>query len=191
MEEIWKDIPGYEGLYQASSLGNIRSLNWRGSNTVKNMYLKKSNTGYLTVQLGWKGKPKTFTVHRLVALTFLGNPCGFGEINHKDENKENNSVGNLEWCSHKYNTDYFYDRHPEHGKNKKETDKYGKRLSLRILQCDAYGNVIREWPNSRTIFVQTGMSDWSISQCCRGRQKTAYGYKWRYANEYNSSSETA
>ena len=189
MEEIWKDVVGFEGKYEVSNFGNVRSLNWRGSKKTKNLSLRKINTGYLRVLLSENGKTHAFTVHRLVALAFLENPLKLDEVNHKDENKENNCVDNLEWCSHRYNTDYFFIRHPDYGKNKKQSDKYGRRLHLKVLQCDKSGNVIREWPNSRTIFVQTGMSDWSISQCCRGKQKTAYGYKWCYANQYNNNRE--
>lgn len=174
MEEIWKDIDGYEGLYQVSNLGNVRSLNWRKRGIARNLYLKKQNRGYLHVELAKDGKRKAFTVHRLVANAFLENPNGHPIINHKDENKQNNNVENLEWCSISYNVRYSME--------KRQTAKYGRRLDLKIDQFDKDGNFLKRWPNSRAIHVETKMSDWSISECCRGNRKTAHGFIWRYTS---------
>ena len=108
--EIWKDIKGYEGLYQVSNLGRVRSLNridslgrWRCGKikaTVDN------GNGYKLVNLKHKGKQKMVTVHKLVAEAFILNPDNLPCINHKDENKYNNCVNNLEWCTYKYNNNY-------------------------------------------------------------------------------------
>ena len=106
MEEIWKDISGYEGLYQVSNFGNVKSLNWRRTGKPKNLYLKAHNRGYLQVELAKNGVKKSFMVHRLVAEAFIKNPNGFPVINHKDEDKANNSVENLEWCDNRYNKTY-------------------------------------------------------------------------------------
>lgn len=114
MIEIWKSIPGYEGLYEVSNTGQIRSLD---------MYVKvgfgayrlqkgkvlspaKDKYGYLVVSLTYNGKHKTIKVHRLVAQAFIENPDNLPEVNHKDEDKTNNIVENLEWCNHKYNMNY-------------------------------------------------------------------------------------
>jgi len=182
MEEIWKDIQGSCGLYKVSNLGNVKSLHYRGSNKEKVLTPKKNNSGRLWVEVFVDGKRKAMLIHRLVALTFIPNPNNYKEINHIDENPLNNNVGNLEWCSHKQNVQCFNLNHPDHWKNKKITDKYGKRLHLKINQLTIEGNFVRTWDNSRAVMRETGMSDWSISECCRGNRKTAYGYIWQYAN---------
>ena len=173
MDEIWKDIVGYEGLYQVSNTGKIRTLNLRCYLQEKSTQI--NNRGYLTVLISKNGKQKRKTVHRIVAETFIPNPNHFLQINHIDENKENNVVSNLEWCDSSHNNKCYALNHP----NRKRT---GKRCSRRVQQLSLNGMFIREWNNSREIFLETGMSDWSISQCCRGVWKTAYGYKWQYAN---------
>ena len=102
MKEIWKDCKGYEGKYQVSNLGRVWSI---GSQK----YLKGSTDkdGYMCVYLTAKnGKTKIEKIHRLVALVFLDNPNNYPQVNHKDENKQNNCVDNLEWCDTKYNTTY-------------------------------------------------------------------------------------
>lgn len=183
MEEIWKDIEGYEGLYQVSNLGNVRSLNWRKIGKVKNLYLKKQNRGYLHVELTKDGVRKAVTVHRLVATAFLPNPLNLPVINHIDENKENNRVDNLEWCTSNHNMMCYY---KNHGWNVKEPyngkRRNGKRLHLQIEQFSKDGELIAKWENSVQIKAEKGWSDWSISECCRGNRKTAYGYIWRYAS---------
>ena len=118
MSELWKDIPGYEGLYQASTLGSVRSI----STTVpvhskrgifyrqrKGCVLAPSFDGkkhYLHVNLTKDGKSKSVQVHRIIASTFIENPLGLPEVNHIDEDKTNNAVENLEWCDHSYNNNY-------------------------------------------------------------------------------------
>ena len=114
MKEIWKDIDGYEGLYQVSSWGRVRSLDryvsakCGGSRLVKGIIIKDydNGLGYKLVHLCKDNKPKYAYVHRLVAAAFVANPEGYDEINHIDEDKGNNVPENLEWCSHKYNMNY-------------------------------------------------------------------------------------
>lgn len=103
MKEVWKDIKGYEGLYQVSNLGNIKSLR-----TNKNLYYTKSgrNKDYLRVLLVKNKKRKMFAIHRIVAEHFISNPNNYPCVNHKDECKSNNVWTNLEWCSEKYNANY-------------------------------------------------------------------------------------
>ena len=182
MEEVWKDIRGYEGLYQVSNFGNVKSLNWQGRGYPKNLTPKLLNTNRLCVQLSLGGKTKYYLVHRLVAMAFIPNPYGYEEINHIDENPQNNEYTNLEWCDHLYNVRSYLANHPNHHKERNATNKYGKRLNMPIEQITLDGTVIRVWKNSREIAIETGMSDWSISECCRGNRKTAYGYKWQYAS---------
>ena len=101
MIEDWKDIPGYEGFYVVSNNGRV--MNVRSGRVLKvfNNYL-----GYKIVSLCRSGKQKTFSVHRLVAEVFINNPDNLMEVNHKDEDKTNNNVDNLEWCDRKYNNNY-------------------------------------------------------------------------------------
>ena len=107
-EEIWKDIIGYEGLYQVSSLGRVRSLDRFYYRLHKGKVLSptKDRYGYLTVTLNCNGKSKTIKIHRLVAQAFIENPDNLPQVNHKDEVKSNNCVDNLEWCSAKYNNNF-------------------------------------------------------------------------------------
>lgn len=112
MGEIWKDIEGYEGLYQISSIGRIKALSkkvGRGRQyQVAEKILKPQITpnGYLRLHLNKDGKRKYYSVHRLVAIAFIHNPNNYPQINHKDENKTNNNVINLEWCTPEYNANY-------------------------------------------------------------------------------------
>lgn len=178
MEEIWRDIPGYEGMYQVSSRGNVRSLNWGNRGYTRNLYLKKHNRGYRHVELRKDGKVKSFTVHRLVATVFIPNPNNYSTVNHKDEDKTNNSVDNLEWCSMSQNMKHTIGLHQ---------DKYhveGKPFSRneKVVQMSKSGEVLRVWDNLISIKRETGWSQWSIDQCCRGIRKTAYGYSWCFTS---------
>jgi hypothetical protein len=105
-KEIWRDIRGYEGLYQVSNLGSIKSLGNDKSRKEKIKKLPKSDRGYLYAHLSKNGERITVAVHRLVAIAFIGESKNYNEINHKDENKLNNNVNNLEWCDRKYNNTY-------------------------------------------------------------------------------------
>ena len=112
--EVWKDYKDYEGLYQASNLGRMRSLDRWVSSKNGSMQFKKGrilklinhNRGYLSVNLCKNNKRKTYLVHRIIAETFLPNPDNLPCVNHKDENKLNNNVDNLEYCSVLYNNSY-------------------------------------------------------------------------------------
>ena len=120
MKEIWKNVTGYENYYQVSNFGNVRSLDRLDSAGRKRkgrtLIPIVDNLGYCSVHLLKNGKTKTIRIHRLVALEFLENPLNYKEINHKDENKQNNSVKNLEWCDRKYNMNYGRMTHNFHSK---------------------------------------------------------------------------
>ena len=135
MTEIWKDIVGYEGLYQVSNLGNVKRLKGykgRGKGYIVEEHLIQpsiNSRGYQNVILCKNGKTKTFTMHRLVAIAFLDNSDNFPQVNHKDENELNNCVDNLEWCDSKYNNNYGT-------RNKKCSDKWKlKRLQKELVIC--------------------------------------------------------
>ena len=102
-KELWATIKGFEGLYEVSNMGNVRSLKY---GKIKILKLAKNKFGYYYVILSKNGKTKHFTVHRLVANAFIENPNNYPQINHKDENKTNNKVENLEWCNNQYNKRY-------------------------------------------------------------------------------------
>lgn len=121
--EVWRNIDGYDGLYQVSNKGRIRSFHrWRGETPDENgriLRQSKTTTGYLKVELRKDGRKKTKKVHRLVAAAFIPNPDNLPMINHKDVNPLNNNVENLEWCDQNYNMRYAY----EHGNKKRKYDK--------------------------------------------------------------------
>lgn len=165
--EIWKDIEGYEGLYQISNMGRIKSLGNGSSNNSKEKILKSSKDrgGYLRVDLYKNGKGKALTIHRLVAIAFLPNPDNLPEINHKDENPQNNCVSNLEWCNRSYNINY--------GTRTEKTQKP-------ILQFSKTGEFVRKWDGIREVERELGLSHSHISKCCKGKLKSVGGFKWCY-----------
>lgn len=173
--ETWKPIKGFPN-YEVSDLGSVRSLNWRGKGNSQRLFLKPHNKGYLQVELANERGRKTFLVHRLVADAFIPNPDHYPLVNHLDADRTNNRVENLEWCTQSQNMRYAYSL-----PSNKRLVRRGRRRAEQVLQIDMDGNVVRTWEDVRTIKVETGMSDWSIAECCRGNRKTAYGYKWRFA----------
>lgn len=185
MQEVWKDIEGFEGKYQVSNLGNVKSLNYNGTKYARNLQPKKNIGGYLWVDLWKNGVPHHWLIHRLVAISFIDNPNNFPIINHKDENILNNSVDNLEWCDNAYNVIYSLKRKGKY-KNNKITHRYTGRKNRNlkekhIIQKTTDDKFIRKWKSLGEIDQCTNMSRWSISECCSGNRKTAYGYKWEFA----------
>ena len=173
--EEWKPIPGYEGLYEVSNYGRVRSY----KRSSKGKILSPGNTGnngsgYLFVTLCKDGKAKPCTVHRLVADAFIPNPNKLSQVNHKDENKQNNYFGNLEWCSQAYNNSYGT-----------RTQRMAENNSKPVLQLDKQGNVIKEWPSMSRAAESFGVlpKRSHIIDCLKGRHKTAHGYMWKYADK--------
>ena len=140
MQEIWKDIKGYEGLYQVSNFGNVKSLERRvnscnGGRNKKEKYIISTDNGngYKIVGLSKKHKRKNYYVHRLVAEAFIKNENNFNEINHLDYNRSNNNVENLEWIDRKSNVQYSVKNRPDYTKSTKWYGKYitkDKRYNL-------------------------------------------------------------
>lgn len=170
--EIWKDIPDYPN-YQVSNLGNVKSLNY--NHTGKEGLLKqgKQKNGYLSVFLYKDVKGKTFYVHKLVAMVFLENPYNYPCVNHKDENKENNCLNNLEWVSYQYNNTY-------NNIHKKRGLKTGKTRKKPILQYTLSGDFIKEFDSATTANIELKISQENICMCCKGKIKSAYGFIWKY-----------
>ena len=185
--EIWKDVENYEGLYQVSNLGRIKSLErdvYRQNGTFhyhaggKILAPVLDRGGYQYVRLSKNGREKKESVHRLVAMAFLPNPENKSQVNHKDEVKTNNVVENLEWCTSVYNANY------------------GTRIQ-RCVQNHKYPK-LGNHPNAKAAFCvelnktfdcakrageELGICVTSISQVCRGKRKTAGGFHWKYADE--------
>lgn len=160
--EVWKDIDGYEG-YQVSNLGRVRSFK---NGKVRILKPSSDKCGYLIVNLCKNSSSKSCRVHRLVAQAFIPNPNNLPQVNHKDENPSNNIVSNLEWCDAKYNINY--------GTRNEKTSKV-------VIQIDKNTNVvINIFPSTREAERQTGYGHGYICDCCKGKYKTAYGYKWKY-----------
>ena len=179
MKEIWKNIKGYEDLYQVSNLGRIKSTKTK---TIRKA--TKNKNGYLYVDLWGKGKRVKKTIHRLVAETFLDNKNNFTDINHKDGNKLNNKLSNLEYCTRSYNLKEAY-RLKLRKKVKPMLNKkdYLCPTSKKINQYDLNGNFIKEWGSTMQIERELKIKHSHISDCCLKNRnyKTAGGYKWEYA----------
>ena len=178
MKEIWKDIKGYEGLYQVSNLGNIRRIKFINNITEKEKItkLKPGKNTYLQVLLSKNGKSKTKNIHRLVAEAFIPNPNNYPQVNHKDENKHNNCVDNLEWCTRIYNMNY--------GNVRKKISKSHQKENLKkrkvILQYNKNMIFIKEYNGICEAVKETKIDKSSIIKCCKNKSKTAGNYIWKY-----------
>lgn len=185
--EVWRPVVGYEGLYEVSSEGRVRSLDricvhYSGGPQIRKgklLTLQTDHKGYKKILLSKDGTYKLWSVHRLVALAFIPNPNNYPCVNHKDENKANNSVDNLEWCTIKYNINYGTSLERMKAKQTNGT------LSKPVLQYTKDGQLIREWPSTKEIERTLGYNNTGISACCLGskRLKSFKGYIWRYAEK--------
>lgn len=173
MEEIWKDIEGYEGFYQVSNMGRVRGL--RRNIILK---IKIARNGYERVHLYKNKGYKHFLIHRLVANAFIPNPNNLPQVNHKDENKTNNCVDNLEWCTQEYN--YNYGTINIRKSQKQLNDKNKSKV---VLQYSLDGTFIKEWKSTMDVERNLGFDNANISKCYRNIKKTAYGYIWKYKKE--------
>ena len=172
--EHWKAIAGYEGLYEVSDLGRVKSLGYGKEKILKP---GKTRGGYLYVNLHKDGQRKTITVHRLVATAFISNPTNLETINHKDEVKTNNTVSNLEWMSHKDNNNYG-----THNKRVAESHINHPSLSKQVQMLDkSTGELLATFPSTHEAERVTCIDKSNISKCCNGKRKSVGGYIWRYS----------
>lgn len=191
-KEIWKDVIGYENLYQCSNLGRVKSLgNGKSGNSKEKILKQKICKGYCRIQLCKDNKKKHYQVHRLIATAFLPNPQNLPQVNHKNEQKTDNCVSNLEWVTQKYNINYglHNERSGKSRKGMKRTqetkDKMSKSQSKRILQFNREGTkILGKWESVKQVSELLNINYSSITKCCRGEQKFAGKYRWIYLEDY-------
>lgn len=219
--EIWKslDFLGYPD-YEVSNMGRVKSIEriviyndgrkYNYPEKILKPIINVRRYGYLQIILFKNKKPKTFKVHRLVALAFLENPQNLPCINHKDENKDNNNVSNLEWVTVKQNNNYGTrnertskkmkgkykgKNHPMYGKHhleetkekiskankgKKRTEETKQKMRKPILQYTKDMVFIREWDSAKSVSQELKIYASAITACCKNKLKTAYGFLWKY-----------
>ena len=174
MEEIWMDIKDYEGLYVISNYGRVKN----NKGIIKKP--QKNRNGYLYIDLWKDNKGKKILLHRLVANHFLLNPDNYPEVNHKDENKLNNCVDNLEWCDHTYNNNY--------GTKKERLRKslLNNPSSKPVVQYDLNGKEVSRFPSvqeaGRILNLTKGQMN-CIYLCCNHKLQTSCGFIWKYAED--------
>ena len=162
MTEEWKDIEDYKGKYHISNLGRVKSLNYSNTGKEGIINAKDNGKGYLRVRLYKDGKRKWYRINRLVAQAFLPNPSNLPEVNHIDQDKHNNCVDNLEWCTTQYNVEYS--------------------KAKAIIGINKISGLIVEFSSLREASRQMGISQGHICDCLKGRRKSAKGFYWQYAN---------
>ena len=175
--EIWQNIAGYEGLYQVSNLGRIKSLDryvhYRDTRKrlIKGEYKKGTinKKGYLKVTLYKDGKGNTREIQRIVAETFIDNPLNKEQVNHIDGNKQNNKADNLEWCTPRENSLHAL--------------YVLKKGLVPVNQYDLKGNFIKSYSSVKETDEKTNTARCSISNVICGRRNKAGGYIWKYARE--------
>ena len=181
--ELWKDIEGYNGKYQVSNLGNVRSFSrWKNGGLLR--FGTCGNPGpYKTVHLVKTGRKdvKCFYVHRLVASSFLENPDFLPEVNHKDGNTLNNCVENLEWCTRKHNAEHASKTGILKNAQMKRSGKKHPNAKA-VIQKNKDGSFVKEWESVNQIQRETNFLASNIFCCCNHRKgyKSAYGYIWEY-----------
>lgn len=168
-KRIWKDIENYEGLYQVSNLGEVRSIR---NGKCRKLKVCEGAYKYLLIQLSKNGKATTYRVHRLVAQAFIPNPHNYEQVNHKDEDKQNNLASNLEWCNQVYNCNY---------------GTFRKRVGVRAkkIRCITTGEIFNSQAEAEQKYGAT-----NISNCCRHKRTysgkhpvTKEKLKWEYVDE--------
>lgn len=164
-QEIWKDIPGYDGMYQVSNLGRVKSYMNQYGHGIRFMNGELTKTGYIQVSLTKRGKQQRFKIHRLVAMAFIPNPDSLPQINHKNETKTDNRVENLEWCTAKYNVNYgscIQRRSITNGKS---------------VRCTDTGNIFYSCGDAAR---KMGLDFSHIAKCCRSELSAHKGFHFEF-----------
>ena len=183
MKENWKDIKGYEGSYCVSNTGKVKSLGYlqydinnKTYNFIKREKIligQDTKKGYLLVRLYKNGKYKIVSIHRLVAQAFIPNPNNLPQVNHKDENKSNNCVDNLEWCDNKYNCNYGT-------RTKRMSETLKNRNCKKVYQYNKLMKLLNIYKSISEASKVNNFSTSGIAQCCNNKIKTYKGYIWKY-----------
>ena len=191
MKEVWKAVVGWEGLYEISNLGNVRTLHYKKPYL---MHPVVDSKGYKRISfvLPNSKKYKRYGVHRLVAEAFIPNPNNLPQINHKDENRANNCVDNLEWCTNKYNCNYgshrknvsfsrtglvFSELHIENIRK-----AHAKVQGKPVIQLSQNGDFIKQFDSMSSASRELNIAPICISKCCNGKIKSAGGYIFKFVN---------
>lgn len=166
---IWKDVVGFEGIYKVSSNGDVVNINFKKTGKERIMNGSFDKDGYRYVELSKDRIRRKYKVHRIVAIAFIENINNYPVVNHKDEDKQNNCVNNLEWCDVLYNNNYG---------NRKN------KIYKPILQYDSDMNLIKRWGSSSEASKILNIFATKITSCAKGKVKTYYGFHWKYEKKY-------
>ena len=173
VNEEWRSVIGYEGLYEISSLGKVKRVGRFGNNgkflSPRQLHSFNDKNNYKRVNLWKNGHMKQYPIHRLVANAFIPNPYRHPCVNHLDENKANNVVDNLEWCSFARNNSWGI-----------RGARISKKKCIPIIQFDKKGNKLHRFESCIAAAKFIGVSKSAICDCLKGRTKTCSGYIWQY-----------
>lgn len=172
MEEVWRDIKGFENKYQVSNLGKVKSLNYFGGSNEQILKQKTNPNGYMYVSLWKNNKESQLRVHRLVAEAFIPNPDNKVQVDHINCNRIDNRVENLRWCTRSENMRNPLTLKKLIGKNAPSARS--------VLQFSEDGYLVKRWFCMRDAEQVLGIKAQHISRCCRGERKSAGGYVWKY-----------
>lgn len=183
--EIWKDIKGYEGSYMVSNMGRIKSLGNCKTHKEKVLNPCVNNHGYLLVSLYLNRKSSSKMVHRIVIETFLSKPSFDKQVNHKNGNKTDNNISNLEWCTGSENVKHAFTtglKAIHKGELNPMFGRFGgaSNRSKKVIQSNKYGEYLNEFTSAAEAHIITGVNSKNISSCCLGKRQSAGGYIWRF-----------
>ena len=179
IKEKWRDIAEYEGIYQVSNMGNVRSLKREVNGVhIPPALLKPSTYGrYYRVKLYKNGIGKMYMIHRLVAKAFIANHENKPQVNHKDGNRLNNTAANLEWCTQSENNKHAIRN------NLNSIEPMLAKTRKKVLQLDRHGFPIKEWESMSQAAKCLNIQVANISKCCAGLIETTGGYQWRLSSK--------
>lgn len=177
VQEIWKDIIGYEGKYQISNLWIVKSLHYHRTGGERIMKLWKHSDWYLTIRLRY-GKCKLFLVHRLVAFAYIPNHGNKSEVNHINWIKTDNRVDNLEWCTREENMNHAFEILWTSTKWRFWKDSYSSKKILQIYE----GNIVKIWWSIIDAEISLWLSHWNITRVCKWKRITTWWFKWEYSS---------